>query len=304
MSRLPPELLIHVIDALRDCSSFPDQIRRRTLRSLCLTSHFLRELAIPLLYSSIRITLPGRFEELSRSPYVPEHLTSISVADHNTWGPRFLGYIPLVCSVLEHARHKLHTVILDLPLRAVMPEDDVENVKQQLRHTLESLPALTTLVSCRDELFLRTERELQGFGMIPGNWMTMTQLRRLSLYNPDVDQEFTDACLSLPHLEAVVVHNADMPGADAGPLTALVTANNPAGLPLTVTYICDYPEVLARDDLSYVHELAKRHPNFRVIGTPKEVLDHERNTTQDWIRGLAETGMLSQLQTEPRIDAA
>lgn len=81
----------------------------------------------------------------------------------------------------------LRVLVIDMPLRSLRPEDDVNSVRSLLRKGFSSLVNLEMFVSVRDELYLDI---LCPRGDERPVWATCwPKLRCLSLYNVDFDTE-------------------------------------------------------------------------------------------------------------------
>ncbi|KAH7133953.1 hypothetical protein EDB81DRAFT_802855 [Dactylonectria macrodidyma] len=105
----------------------------------------------------------------------------------------------------------LKCLTIDMPLRSLYPEDDVEGVRPILRQGFEPLVHLEEFVSVRDELYLAT---VEGRSE-PQVWATCwPKLRRLALYNLDMDPDSGSwiEIARLPCLELGVFSRADGSG--------------------------------------------------------------------------------------------
>ncbi|KAM5345050.1 hypothetical protein ACJ41O_010912 [Fusarium nematophilum] len=136
-----------------------------------------------------------------------------STASSAWWSP--LNDFPTaqaVHDILVALAPMLEVLIIDLPLRSLYPESDQLGIRPLLRHGFEALAKLEEFVSVRDELYLSTEETSRE----PRVWATCwPKLRRLAIYNPDVDPEYgiwRDMALILT-LDVAVFTRAD-PGRD------------------------------------------------------------------------------------------
>ncbi|EIN04963.1 hypothetical protein PUNSTDRAFT_138150 [Punctularia strigosozonata HHB-11173 SS5] len=301
MARLPPELLIGVVDALHDGLTIPDQQTHFTLASLCLTSHFLHELSMPLLYSAIRVVLPGACEHLAQSAHVAKYLKTVSILEHRRPMREFIADIPVFSSLLTHARNTLRSVTLYIPVRESWSGQWC-TVEQLLpfRCALESLTSIETVVVCRDGFLIDDEDWTNGIArcILSPSWKG---LRRLSPGSVVLDEPFVTACLSLPHLETLFLHNVYSGlNWDALPaLTRLVRATKPSRSPAIVVYICITGTERVRFDVERAQDLAKQHDNLRIINLQAETRliteDTDMHPARVWVREMAESGMLWQL---------
>lgn len=102
----------------------------------------------------------------------------------------------------------LKRLVIDMPLRTLWPEHDKKSVKKILWRAFESLVNLEEFTSVRDELFLYAHYQRDWrFDVWP-------KLRRLSLYNPDLEAEISYAGMvhtfqRLEFLEKFVCSRAD-----------------------------------------------------------------------------------------------
>ncbi|EIN04961.1 hypothetical protein PUNSTDRAFT_138148 [Punctularia strigosozonata HHB-11173 SS5] len=263
MTRLPPELIIEIVRAVHDGTFIPDPLTRSTLASLCTTSRFVSDLAISLLYSSIRVVLPRTcVDSLVRSPHVSKHLRTITISERCEHLDQFLKEILGVSELLVHARETLRTVILDVPLDLTRELYGDRLELRNLRNALDDLPSIETIVSCQDSL----------------NFPETHSTDRA---------QFANVCLAHPSLEVLFLRTPKfgLP-LNFTALGELVRKNSRA----IDIYLCDSPEVLSSEWMQPVRDLAISHANLRLIELPKEFND--RVTGQVWVREMAEGGML------------
>ncbi|CEJ88293.1 hypothetical protein VHEMI04675 [[Torrubiella] hemipterigena] len=106
----------------------------------------------------------------------------------------------------------LRSLVIDMPLRSLYPEDDHNGVRPILRAGFSALTSLENFVSVRDELFLSTTEARDE----PEVWATLwPKLQRLALYNLDLGAEgIWNQLSNLPYLQAAVFGRADGYGED------------------------------------------------------------------------------------------
>jgi hypothetical protein len=101
----------------------------------------------------------------------------------------------------------LKRLIIDMPLRTCYPEEDHLGVRNILREGFSRLENLEEFVSVRDELYLEAQD-----GNTPAFWTRWKRLKRLAVYNPDVDVMFWQNVAKMSELETVVLTRADSIG--------------------------------------------------------------------------------------------
>ncbi|KAM0421489.1 hypothetical protein ACHAPT_010662 [Fusarium lateritium] len=102
----------------------------------------------------------------------------------------------------------LKTLIIDMPLRSLYPPQDRQSIRPILRRGFEAVVNLEEFVSVRDELFLATRRKRPS--PEPPVWAAhWPKLRRLSLYNQDVEEKIWRAMAQLRDLEVAVFPRPD-----------------------------------------------------------------------------------------------
>ncbi|CAI6333438.1 unnamed protein product [Periconia digitata] len=110
-----------------------------------------------------------------------------------------------VRELFNYTCHTLKRLIIDMPLRSLYPEDDHLGVRDILRQGFLRLENLEEFVSVRDEIFLSLEHD----GTEPQFWRNFPKLKRLALYNPDINPEFWEDVAAVTQLECLVLTRAD-----------------------------------------------------------------------------------------------
>jgi hypothetical protein len=121
---------------------------------------------------------------------------------------RTIDDLPLCCWVRElfnYTCDTLRRLVIDIPLRSLYPEDDHLAVRRVLRKGFQRLDNLEEFVSIRDELYLAVTDD----GHYPAVWRVWKKLKRLALYNVDLDSNFFQDLAHLPALETLVVSRPD-----------------------------------------------------------------------------------------------
>ncbi|KAF2680714.1 hypothetical protein K458DRAFT_279906, partial [Lentithecium fluviatile CBS 122367] len=152
-------------------------------------------LANGLHLSSYLLTIPTRPElrnitALFLAPF-GDTIDSLPTA---TWVRELFGF---TCSTLRR-------LIIDMPLRTCHAEDDHLGVRAVLREGFSRLENLEEFVSVQDELYLVLWDENEA-----PFWTRWKRLKRLAIYNPDVEDEFFEHVGKLPELETLVLTRAD-----------------------------------------------------------------------------------------------
>ncbi|KAJ4313270.1 hypothetical protein N0V84_009498 [Fusarium piperis] len=93
-----------------------------------------------------------------------------------------------------------------MPLRSLHPSSDDQGIRPILRRGFEALVNLEEVVSVRDDLYLDATL---ASNMEEHVWTTYwPKLRRISLYNPDVDEALWASMAQLRDLELVIFSRA------------------------------------------------------------------------------------------------
>lgn len=114
-----------------------------------------------------------------------------------------------VHEILLAAEPDLRRLVVDMPLRSLRPDNDARGVRPLLADAFDGLINLEELASIQDDLYVGTEP--RQWWSDP--WAGMDNLRRLMLYNPQLDgwpcvwSEVSR--LALHHLEMVIWARAD-----------------------------------------------------------------------------------------------
>jgi hypothetical protein len=213
----------------------------RTLLSLTQVSISLRSLAIPLLYRHcLYVDSPPRLEQLLRT--LQSHSDAWRTQNHEAWRkqtPKHLHpcifdlrpailkslyiapfvddtienipVVELISSLFELLAPSLSRLVIDMPLRSLYPEDDYHDIRPKVREAFEKLTAVEEFTSARDELYLATREwdDLNRFREIPV-WSTWPKLKRLALYNVDMESEgFFNGLRQLGNIETLVFTRPD-----------------------------------------------------------------------------------------------
>lgn len=241
---LPTEVLSCIVQCLRPSDS-PVAIPAihevtKALTSLTLVSSTLRSLAIPYLYTyCLYIDGPLRLQLLLRtlSSKVDtgsdkEHQTSENARKTSTafslqgksWMLKSLYLAPftgdtieepavakMIDSLFELLSPSLARLVIDMPLRSLYPEEDIDNIRPILRAAFARLEALEEFTSAQDELYLETRvsDDDEPLREIP-LWSTWHRLKHLALYNVDIEEPgFLRGLRKLQNLEVLVLTRAD-----------------------------------------------------------------------------------------------
>jgi hypothetical protein len=227
---LPLELLHFIVTLVDDAPqvvAYPaSHLVTRTFLSLCLVSSALNPIATRLLYLRCAyIDGPGRLRDLCRTlsnaeaditegqpgvRVLAERQRTISglvlspFALEDVFG---LETVRDVARLLGFVTTTLERLVVDMPLRCLYPEDDVDGVRPILRHAFERLERVEELCSAQDEFFLATFEFVDEWGPRPAEpevWSSWPNLRRLALYNPVMGPELASDVVQ--HAEANYPH--------------------------------------------------------------------------------------------------
>jgi hypothetical protein len=243
MSRLPTELLYNIIEGLIPSSPpvafSASHVVTRTLVNLCLVSRSIHHAAIRCLFAHcLYIDSPERLkllqqtlinhhqgrafgENISLPPPLPKSWRDCNLGARLRSSPisliksLFLApypgdtidcpeIAPLILGLCTTLGPQLTRLVIDIPLRSLYPEDDINHVRPFLRAAFSQLVALEEFVSARDELFLDVTTREQGPRREPAVWSRWPNLKRLALYNADLssDRFIRDIgqCANITHL--------------------------------------------------------------------------------------------------------
>ncbi|OAX82863.1 hypothetical protein ACJ72_02776 [Emergomyces africanus] len=189
---LPSEVILSVIECLIPSSPpvvfAPSHPVTRTLVNLTLVSRLTSRTAKRLLLKHcMYINAEERLTKLIA-------LRQQSSTDLTAASPQGLFLAPFPAEDLDHlsiAKNvnlllsdiggKLTSLIINMPLRYLRPEEDLNHVRPVLREAFSSLEALEEFCSMQDELYLDIP------GQQPQVWLAWPRLQRLALYNPCLD---------------------------------------------------------------------------------------------------------------------
>jgi hypothetical protein len=208
---LPLELVLEIITcALPDADVMldPSHDVTKLLLTFTLVCHETRRLANRYLrercvYLDSSKRLSAYILAIQKDP----ELRNASALSLSPFG-NTIDDLPLCCWVRElfnYTCDTLRRLVIDIPLRSLYPEDDHLAVRRILRKGFQRLENLEEFVSTRDELYL----EVTDYGRHPAVWRGWKKLKRLALYNVDLDLHFFEDLAHLPALETLVVSRPD-----------------------------------------------------------------------------------------------
>lgn len=218
MSTLPGEVILQVVDNLIPLNSRkihrPSDIVTRTLTSLTLTCKLTHPLARQLLFRHcLYIDSKDRLDSLlDNSGYFisNDHNRSIQACSLflAPFPPEELNEPHIVNQIdrlFTHICITLKKLVIDMPLRYLYPYDDTQGIRKCLREAFCRLTTLEDFCSVQDELFLDAHESRDE----PEVWPTWPHLRRLALYNPNVEDLFVKDLQKCPTLTHLVITRAD-----------------------------------------------------------------------------------------------
>lgn len=212
----PVEILAHILSILATPAhelqyGYSDDVLDALLQ-LCLSSRTLYALAAPHLYSSVRVDSSSQLSLLHRtlcsSQPIPA-IASIALPDFSDslFPPSSIHLVEIITIISPSVRR----IMFDRPLRGFYYENEREEVRQHLRTVMEPLSQLEEFESIQCELFLGVK---EPDGALPPDewhvcWPDWKSLQRLSLYNPMLNEEFSDAIAGLPELTHLAMQHPD-----------------------------------------------------------------------------------------------
>ncbi|PLB54568.1 hypothetical protein P170DRAFT_505312 [Aspergillus steynii IBT 23096] len=312
--RLPPELLLHIIDCLIPSEKSPVAYSQsdpvtQTLLSWALVCKLTRTTAQRLLlkhclYIDSRARLEAILGSIARdglssphglflAPFPEEDLDHLDIA----------GQIDLLFSQICPYLTRL---VIDIPLRFLYPEDDELHVRPLLRTAFERLTALEEFISIQDELYLGITEGL----VEPSVWSFWPRLRRLALYDVDLSwwSFFQDAqrCQTLTHLAVIrpdgLVHQLEekekhlLHAWNFGSLRRVVLADAEYPVPegdMTQTFLGRLLAVQAdKGESKGSEERGGIVVDILRLGAPGDQRGYEREICQKWFSAKAISGEL------------
>ena len=244
MTVLPNKLWPCIIQSLRPSGSpvaFSAKHEvTKALLNLTLVSSTIRSFALPCLYTHcLYIDSPrrlwfllctlARYGRIMQGPMLPKANVSkrlVGPCILNLPPPAFLSLylapfsdrnidelnvVTWVRALFEFISNSLARLVIDMPLRSIYPYEDSNKVRPILRKAFQRLTALEEFTGTRDELYLDIYSSPQNlFIREPQIWASWPRLKRLALYNLDIDcSKFKDGLSNLQNLEVLVLTRAD-----------------------------------------------------------------------------------------------
>jgi hypothetical protein len=224
MPQLPFELVLQIVDSLVDFGTIVpvalriEDSRTRTLYTLLTVSRATHPIAKRHLYTNcLHIDSSNRLRlllnSLSRKPRAQCSLdfrlciSRLYLAPF-TWDsiddPAVARWIFELFSIISPTLKRL---VIDMALRSLDPVQDHLSVRPVLREAFSRLENLEEFTSTRDELYL--DVHLTRLITEPRVWTYWPRLRKLALYNVDVNSDFAEAVKLLPNLDTLVLTRAD-----------------------------------------------------------------------------------------------
>ncbi|KAL4749823.1 hypothetical protein BDW72DRAFT_204487 [Aspergillus terricola var. indicus] len=223
-AELPAELILSVVDCLLPSNPpvvfSPGHVITRTLLSLTLVCKLVSRTAKKLLLKHcLYINSANRLSLLLKKGNLSANNSQSSSMRLflSPFPANNLNIAPLVHQINDLSAiisTNLTSLIIDMPLRHLYPEDDEYQLRPILRTAFSRMGQLREFVSVRDELYLSThtvDLQAQEQGQEqkhePAVWSFWPNLQRLALYNVAVDSsQFIEGlrrCSNLTHLVLV-----------------------------------------------------------------------------------------------------
>ena len=208
---LPLELVLEIITCslpAADVILAPSHDITKLLLTFTLVCHETRRLANRYLRERcVYLDSPKRLSAYLLAIQKDAELRNAASLSLSPFG-KTIDDLPLCSWVRELFNYTCDTLkrlVIDIPLRSLYPEDDHLAVRRVLRKGFQRLENLEEFVSTRDELYL----EVTDDGRHPAVWRSWKKLKRLALYNVDLDFNFFHDLAHLPALETLVVSRPD-----------------------------------------------------------------------------------------------
>ncbi|RAQ57839.1 hypothetical protein AFCA_006620 [Aspergillus flavus] len=210
MRQLPAEVILHIIECLIPSAhpvAFPpvDPVTQ-TLISLTLVSSLTHHTAKRLLLkhclhldSSKRLdsVLSRLLTDDGKQQAAPTGLFLAPFPGNNLEEPHVVKQVDQLSS---HICGSLRRLVIDVPLRYLYPDEDVQGLRKIIRAAFVRLTELEEFCSVQDEMYCDTIED----GAEPPVWSLWPRLKHLALYNQCVDRplflQALQGCTSLTHL--------------------------------------------------------------------------------------------------------
>ncbi|KAA8916826.1 hypothetical protein TRICI_000945 [Trichomonascus ciferrii] len=202
--RVPREVLFKIISYLvpEGCIVSSSDVGVKTLLSFTLVCWATYSEATRYLFDRcVYIDSSARLEKLLDHNVDWDKVKSVYLAPFDN-GVLELDVAKQVYQLFSSIPH-VRQLVIDMPLRSLYPEEDVQGIRPILREAFEMLCSVEALTSVRDELYLDTA--VDGWTV----WSKWTNLRRLCLYNANVDVEFWSDVQKLKSLDTLVLVRPD-----------------------------------------------------------------------------------------------
>ncbi|KAE8139191.1 hypothetical protein BDV38DRAFT_291588 [Aspergillus pseudotamarii] len=180
MSQLPAEVILHIIE-LHPVTQTLTSLTLRLLLNHCL-----------YLDSDKRLDL-----------VLPQLLTDDG---NQKVDPTGLFLAPFPDQLSLHICGNLRRLVIDVPLRYLYPDEDVQGLRKIIRASFVRLTQLEEFCSVRDEMYCDTVED----GIEPPVWSLWPRLKHLALYNQSVEwPAFLKALQQCPNLTHLVLTRPD-----------------------------------------------------------------------------------------------
>lgn len=216
MSRLPAEVILHIIECLIPSAhpvAFPPvHPVTQTLISLTLVCSLTRHTAKRLLLNHclyldsdkrMDLVLPQLLTDDGKQQADPMGLFLAPFPGDNLEEPHVVKQVD---QLSLHICDNLRRLVIDVPLRYLYPDEDVLGIRKIIRASFVRLTKLEEFCSVRDEMYCDTVED----GLEPPVWSLWPRLKHLALYNQSVEwPAFLQALQQCPNLTHLVLTRPD-----------------------------------------------------------------------------------------------
>ncbi|KAE8419582.1 hypothetical protein BDV36DRAFT_134740 [Aspergillus pseudocaelatus] len=216
MSQLPAEVILHIIECLIPSAhpvAFPSAHPvTQTLINLTLVSSLTYHTAKRLLLKHclyidsdkrLDLVLPQLLTDDGNQQVGPTGLFLAPFPDDNLEEPHVIKQVD---QLSLHICGNLRRLVIDVPLRYLYPDEDVQGIRKIIRASFVRLTQLEEFCSVRDEMYCDTVED----GFEPPVWSLWPRLKHLALYNQSVEwPAFLQALQQCPNLTHLVLTRPD-----------------------------------------------------------------------------------------------
>lgn len=214
MVHLPIELCINVIEQLalptHEYAYGLPEGTTSALCQLCLVNSFFKSWAQAKLYERVHLTpknISSLWHCLQRRMFINHNwdlskAPSIKSIAFTGFNEKLLIRLSLLINnILTFCSQSIERLLFDAAFRVLYSYEENLPIMEHFSVTLSALPGLVEFISIRDELYLA------GWTAKPACWPEWPRIRRIALYNLELDSQFIDEVEKKDGLEKLCILN-------------------------------------------------------------------------------------------------